>query len=95
MSGNTAPWGDDGQMAVCAVRYCLGRMTYIVGECRRWLEQVWPDLPAPARLLIERDVEEAFERDTRDRERGSTIKTLGWDCDRAEWERVRKLWGKA
>ena len=26
-------WGCDGLMALAALRYCLGRMTYIVGDC--------------------------------------------------------------
>lgn len=95
MSGNTEPWGENGEMAVCAVRYCIGRMTYIVGDCRRWLEAAWPELPRPARYCIERDVEEAFTKDDEARANGRDRKPLGLDCDRAEWERVRKLWRKA
>ena len=27
-------------MALAAVRYCLGRMSYIVGDCCEWLPRV-------------------------------------------------------
>ena len=30
-------------MAIAAVRYCLGRMSYIVGDCADWLIAEWPD----------------------------------------------------
>jgi hypothetical protein len=89
------PWGDNGLMALCAVRYCLGRRTYISYECREWLYDVWPDLPEKAKNLIKRDVDEAFNRDDEDRASGSTqYKALGDDCDRREWEKVRLLWSK-
>ena len=88
------PWGNNGLMALCAVRYCLGRRTYITAECREWLYQIWDSLPEESKKLIRRDVEEAFQRDDEDRASGSTqYKALGDDCDRAEWEMVRKLWG--
>ena len=38
-------WGRDGLMAVSAVRYCLGRMTYITGDCADWLIGAWQELP--------------------------------------------------
>lgn len=90
----TSPWGRGDLMAVAAVRYCLGRATYIVGDCADWLTEHWPQISESARATIRRDVEEAFARDDKARADGlSTGHTaLGWDCDRAEWERVRRLW---
>lgn len=79
-------------MAIAAVRYCLGRMTYITSDCSDWLTQQWPNITPNARNVIQRDIEEAFERDDAAREAGDTYKPLGWDCDRASWEKVRKLW---
>lgn len=87
--------GHDHQVAVWATRYCLGRMTYVVGSCIEWLIQVWPELHEEARAIIKRDIEEAFAEDDRDREKlGGELgyKRLGMDMDRREWERVRKLW---
>jgi len=86
-------FGRDKLMAVAAVRYCLGRMTYIVSDCADWLISVWPELTDNTRNIIKRDVEEAFARDDEDRADGSRYyKALGHDCDRAQWERVRELW---
>lgn len=89
------PWGSDGLMAVSAFRYCLGRMTYIVGDCERWLFANWQDFPENVRKLIQREVEEEFRRDDEARARGAAHKPLGHDCDRAAWERVRGLWRAA
>lgn len=64
-----------------ALGYYLGRMTYAVGDFCALLIEHWPTLPPETQALIRRDVERAFAADT-----------LGMDCDRAEWARVRKLW---
>ena len=88
----TQAWGRSELMALAAVRYCLGRMTYIVGDCADWLCAAWDELPEGVRAIIKRDVEEAFTRDDEDRASGRDYKALGHDCDRESWERVRKLW---
>lgn len=85
-------WGNDGLMALAAFRYCLGRMTYIVGDCERWLFANWGQFPENVKKLIQRDLEEEFARDDEARTRGDAHKPLGHDCDRAAWERVRTLW---
>ena len=85
-------WGSDGLMALAAFRYCLGRMTYIVGDCERWIFANWKHFPESVKKLIQRDLEEEFARDDEARERGAAHKPLGHDCDRAAWERVRTLW---
>ena len=85
-------WENNWTMAVAAVRYCLGRRTYIVGDCADWLIDVYPILPDRIKKTIQRDIEEAFEQDDDDREEGLAHRTLGMECDRREWERVRKLW---
>lgn len=85
-------WGFDGLIATAAVRYCIGRMTYMPGVCADWLEIVWERLPPRVREIIRRDVEEAIAQDDKDRAEGRQRKRLGWDCDRETWLRVRKLW---
>jgi hypothetical protein len=85
-------WGFGALMATAAVRYCLGRRTYIVGACVDWLEKVWPLLPEQCRVVIQRDVEEAVTSDDDDRISGASYRHLGDDCDRAEWLRARRLW---
>ena len=78
-------WSEHGLMPVCAFRYCLGRQTYVVGECCKWLRASWALLPENARILIARELAEAIEADDRDRERGGSYKRLGDDCDRRNW----------
>ena len=60
-------WGLGGHVAASAVRYCLGRRTYIVSDCQEWLCEIWDKLPEKAQTIIQRDVEEAFKRDTKPR----------------------------
>ena len=87
-------WGFDGLMASAAFRYCLGRQTYIVGACADWIISNWEKFPQNVKTLIEREVEEEFEKDDKERmhNANATWLPLGHDCDRKEWERVRALW---
>lgn len=89
----TSPWGRSDLMATAAVRYCLGRSTYIVGDCVDWLCAHWSALNQSAKLIIRRDVEEAIARDDDARARGVVGHLpLGMDMDRAEWLRAKWLW---
>ena len=85
-------WGRDDLMALAAVRYCLGRSSYIVGDCVDWLHKQWPHLSAGIRKSIARDIEEEIARDDEARIQGREHKPLGWDCDRARWLTTRELW---
>lgn len=85
-------WGFNDLMVVAAFRYCCGRQSYIVGACADWLANIWPLLSDNTKAVIKRDLEEEFVRDDEARASNSSYKPLGWDCDRREWERVRKLW---
>ena len=85
-------FGRNQLMAVAAVRYCIGRMSYIVSDCADWLIEVWPELDESTRNIIRRDIEETFIRDDEARDINSEYKPLGMDCDRQQWERVRRLW---
>lgn len=86
------PWGTNDLMATAAVRYCLGRRTYIVRECADWIIRHWENFESRTRTQIQRDVEEAIANDRIDRRNNVQPPHLGDDCDRADWERVRKLW---
>lgn len=85
-------WGRDDLMALAAVRYCLGRMSYIVSDCCEWLPRVWPHLKPNTRAVIARDIDEAVRRDTEARSRGDEHLPLGMDYDRAGWVRMQHLW---
>ena len=92
LNNQLGAWGRDDLMAIAAVRYCLGRMTYITSDCSEWLLQQWPNIKPNARTVIRRDIDEAFARDDEARQAGDSYKPLGWDCDRAVWQKVRELW---
>lgn len=89
---NANNWGSDQMMVIAAFRYCLGRMTYVVEDCARWIITNWDQFSDNTKFVIQRDLEEEFRRDDEAREIGSTYKPLGQDCDRNQWERVRSLW---
>ena len=89
----SADYGRGDLMLIAAVRYCLGRQSYIVGDCADWIVTNWATWPDSAKEIIRRDIDEAFERDLSARVNGWG-RTLGMDMDRAEWERVRALWSK-
>ena len=89
------PYGRDHLMVIAAVRYCLGRSTYIVGDCVNWLIPLWPSLPENVHSVLRRDIEQQFERDDVARADGWDHKPLGHDMDRREWQRVRALWSEA
>ena len=91
-SAELGAWGRGDIMALAAVRYSLGRMSYIVGDCCDWLRAAWPHLSKSIRTTIASDIDEAFARDDDARERGDQYKPLGMDMDRAQWAAVRELW---
>ena len=81
-------YGMGGLMITAAIRYCVGRRTYIVGECVDWIIANWSDWPGDVKNVIQRDLEQEFERAAQK----SDWKLLGDDCDKREWEKVRALW---
>lgn len=81
-------------LVVPAFRYCLGRKTYIVQEFVNFLVKNWSDLGERSKICILRELDAAFEQDDSDRQNGAAFRTLGQDCDREQWERVRELWRK-
>lgn len=87
------PWGNADLMVLAAFRYCLGRRTYIVSECADWLIANWSEFGDSVKALIQKELEEGFDKDDGHRSSNSNYRPLGDNCDRAEWERVRALWG--
>lgn len=73
-------------------RYVLGRMTYVVSVWCNWCVENWDKIPEFDRGIIQKELEEAFKRDDMERADNFNYKTLGHDCDRADWARVRNLW---
>lgn len=77
MSNHRIPM--DRQILVSAVRYALGRQTYIVGWTVDEVLSVWPSLDTGTRTLIQRDVAQALDRPP----------PLGIsEIDRPDWQRI-------
>lgn len=79
-------------MAMAAVRYCLGRRTYIVSSCVEWLFVQWENFDEHTKTIIKRDIEEEIKRDDEARDGNHPHLPLGDDCDRLEWLKCRQLW---
>ena len=67
---------------ICAVRYALGRMSYIVGDVCRYVALKQPDLSQNCINIIIRDIEEELERYHK------CGQTLGMECDERTWVRL-------
>jgi hypothetical protein len=52
---------NDEIMVTCALRYCLGRQSYVVSSCTEFIKQVWDQLPKSSQGVIVRDILEAFD----------------------------------
>jgi len=83
---------DELTLWVGATRYYMGRMTYAVANFCSLLNDSWNELGENTKAIIQRDIEEEFQRDDESRARGDSFHPLGHDCDRKAWEHVRKLW---
>lgn len=88
----TTYYGRDELMVIAAVRYCLGRQTYIVSYCADWLIENWERFAPGTKKLIQRDIDAPLDDDDRRAALRLYYRHLGAVCDRAEWERVRRLW---
>ena len=78
------PQSDLYSLLLSQVRYSMGRMTYIVGECCRRVREYWKDLEPAHRSMILRDVTE--ELDCYER----AGKLCGMDFDHREWVALRE-----
>lgn len=76
----------DDFFVLSAMRYALGKMTYIVSQTTCWIIDIWPCLTSGTKSLIKREVEDALMRDTIDRDNGKDYCFLGSQCDRDSWE---------
>jgi hypothetical protein len=67
-------------IAFCAFRYALGRMSYIVSTVTEYLIRNWELMPLDLQTLIHKEIDVAEQKDQ-----------LGMECDKAEWMKVRQL----
>lgn len=70
------------QILICAVRYALGRMSYIVGIVCEYVAVKQPELSQNCINIIIRDIEEELKR------YHDAGQTLGMECDERTWVRL-------
>ena len=70
------------QILICAVRYALGRMSYIVGVVAEYVAVKQPELSKECINIIIRDIEEELKR------YHDVGQTLGMECDERTWLRL-------
>ena len=84
---------DTHTLLIGTTRYYLGRMTIAANYFAKYeLAKAWPLIPLHTRTILQRNIEEAFQRDDKARADGLQYFPLGMDCDRAAWQTVRNHW---
>ena len=73
------------QMLISAVRYALGRQSYIVGDTCRFVANIKDKLSQNCIAIIIRDIEEELERYHR------SGFPLGMDCDEKNWVELLRI----
>lgn len=73
------------QILICAVRYALGRQSYIVGTVAEYVAVTRNKLSKECINIIIRDIEEEIEFYHR------AGRTCGMECDEWEWKKLLKI----
>jgi hypothetical protein len=74
---------DSEMMAICAIRYTMGRRSYVVGEGQRWALE-WGKISPRVRSVIIRDLKSDIERCD------NGFEALGNKHDEVGWREVLK-----
>lgn len=90
------PSMSDSDWVIVAFRYFVGRMTISACAFASDLARAWDSLPAGTQRVIQRELEDKFQRDNEARAHGEKTYSypLGMDMDRQAWELVRKAYTK-
>ena len=73
------------QILICAVRYALGRMSYIVGTVCDYVKSKRNEISDNCKNIIIKDIEESVEYHHR------INRTVGMECDEREWINLLNL----
>lgn len=79
---------DRESMAICAIRYCIGRSSYIVADGVRWALKFGAKSKWVRNVIIS-DLESAVKRC--DRERAEKLHSMGWLGSPMDEERWRDV----
>ena len=75
----------DEQILVCAVRYALGRMSYVVQDVCDYVKTKVGELSEECKNIIIKDIEESVEYHHR------INRTVGMECDERDWINLLEL----
>ena len=75
-----------GIMVIAALRYALGRHTYVPGAVQDWISLHWDSLDSNTKVVIVRDVFEYLYRDYSFKNDAQFMDVAG-DYDNKEWSR--------
>ena len=76
---------DEEQIIICAVRYALGRMSYITGIVAEYVASKKDELSEQCKAIIIRDIETEYALYR------SMGQTLGMECDERTWLRLLEV----
>lgn len=76
---------DFGATVVCALRYCMGRKTYMPSTIVAFTKRYWQSISEKDRAIILRDIRSAFDL----AERTQSYSHIGMDCDIKLWSEFR------
>jgi hypothetical protein len=91
---NTLDYFDKSDLVFWSFRYMLGRQTYAVSDFAERLSLSWNTLDKRVQWLIKGELDEAFLKDDEDRALKKDYKSLGGDCDRDSWQKVKDAYEK-
>lgn len=72
---------DTGAIVICALRYCVGRRTYMPSLVTDWVKRHWDILSESDKNVIKKDIEQIFTDSPRN---------LGDECDVRTWQDFRE-----
>ena len=80
-------------MVTSALRYSLGRMTYVPGAVQDWIKTYWDHLDSHTKFNVVRDVFQHLHENYRIRNDAQFLDVVG-DYDAKEWEKfaIDRYW---
>ena len=84
---------DGGIMVTCALRYALGRMTYVPAAIQDWIKTYWDDLDSHTKFNVVIDVFQHLHENYRIRNDAQFVDVVS-DYDAKEWEKfaIDRYW---
>ena len=75
-----------------ATRYYLSHSMHAVSDFCGLLIAEWNSMDKDIKAIIKYEISEAIKTDNNDLSEGALFRRIGYSIDRAEWDRVCKLW---